>query len=119
MTALRTGSWLNRAVLAWFALMLLGVAASPLVQPRTMTAVCTDSGAVRLVAIDSDGRALDAGPHAADCALCLPPSLPPSPAAITGTGIATPMSIGPGLMAAPITARARAALPPRGPPPPV
>ena len=76
MRTLHAGSWLARLFLAWYALTLGAAMASPLVQPKLLTQVCSADGGMVLVVVDADGDVVASGPHTLDCALCLATALP-------------------------------------------
>ncbi|MBN9426162.1 MAG: DUF2946 domain-containing protein [Burkholderiales bacterium] len=114
MHRLRTSSRLIHLVLAWFALTLGAAVLSPVVHPKSMQPVCSDGG-VKLIAVDHEGRAGNAG-HTLDCPLCLPwhASSPPLGAATQAAAqIAQALPLRPATLPA---VRAGAPLPARGPP---
>ncbi len=114
--SLRSSTNLARLVLAWF-LLTLGVAmASPLVAPSAMELVCSAGGAVKLVAVDRDGDAPSAGPHALDCVLCLGTALPMQAPLASPEGVHPLEHALAPIEAARIASLAGAPLPPRGPP---
>ena len=76
MRTLHARSWLARLFLAWYALTLGAAMASPLVQPKLLTQVCSADGGMVLVVVDADGDVVASGPHTLDCALCLATALP-------------------------------------------
>ena len=118
MRTLHARSWLARLVLACY-LLALGVAmASPLVQPKSVTQVCSADGGMVLVVLDADGDVVASGPHTLDCALCLATALPAptAPPAIVPASTAFERALPP-LAHAHGAARAGAPLPARGPPP--
>lgn len=102
--------------MAWF-LLTLGIAgASPFVNPKTTELVCSTGGAITMVVLDDEGRAVAAGHHTLDCSLCLAPVLPLPPVAMAA---ARPQPLAAALhplAAAHIASLAGAPLPPRGPP---
>jgi hypothetical protein len=106
---------LARLVLAGFVLVLAAAALSPLLQPRALQLVCGAQGPVLLVVDTGDGR-VGAPGHTLDCALCLPLGAPsggvidPAPPV---AAVARPHWV---RLDALRVARARAPLPPRGPP---
>lgn len=116
MNALRPSSMLIRLVLAWFALTLGVAVASPLVHPITMEMVCSAGGSMKVVAIDDDGKAVQAGHHTLDCPMCLAATLPAPPVNVR---MELPQPLAYALrpiVAAHIAALVGAPLPPRGPP---
>lgn len=118
MHLLRTSPLLLRLVVAWFVVVLGVAVASPLVHPVSMQLVCSAGGNVTVVAVDDDGRPLQAGQHTLDCSLCLPTALP-LPVAYAMSGATRLPAHEPQFVAvASIAARVGAPLPPRGPPPP-
>ena len=90
MRTLHARSWLARLFLAWYALTLGAAMASPLVQPKLLTQVCSADGGMVLVVVDADGDVVASGPHTLDCALCLATALPApeAPAAPTPAPVA-------------------------------
>ena len=117
MRTLHARSWLARFFLAWYALTLGAAMASPLVQPKLLTQVCSADGGMVLVVVDADGDVVASGPHTLDCALCLATALPApeAPAAPTPAPVAFDFVLPP-LAQAHGTLRAGAPLPARGPP---
>ncbi len=116
MHALRTSLLLTRLVLAWFVLALGVAVASPIVQPRVMAVVCTDSGSMQVVVLDEDGQAVSGALHALDCPLCLAITTPPVHASWR---VEQPQPLGLALhpvVSARIAALVGGPLPPRGPP---
>jgi hypothetical protein len=116
MQTLRNAHLFARFVLVWFVLSIGVAVASPLVKPQNGQLVCSASGSVKLVA---DGGDADIGSvlNTMDCPLCVavgaPPPMALAPVAgVMGLGYALPQ-----LAEAPTIQVARAALPPRGPPP--
>ncbi len=117
MRTLQARSWLARLVLAWYALTLSAAMASPLVQPKSLTQVCSADGGMVLVVVDADGEEVASGPHTLDCALCLATALPAPPVPAAQTPAPPALELGPPLVAtAHGPARAGAPLPARGPP---
>lgn len=119
MHTLRTSSLWVRLVLAWF-LATLGVAtASPVVHAHAYQMVCADgagAGVMKLVLVDDEGQAVDAGHHTLDCPMCLPAMLPPAPLVLS---FERPEPLAHALqprVAAHLAATVGAPLPPRGPP---
>lgn len=116
MHALRTSSQLARLVLAWFMLAWGVAVAAPVLHPQAMELVCSDAGRMKLVAIGEGGDAAPAGHHTLDCAACLA-VLPPPSARQLHMPRSVPLDAAPArIAAAPRSASAGAALPPRGPP---
>lgn len=116
MHALRTSTLLSRLVLAWFVLMLGVAGASPLVHPQSMELVCSAGGAVKVMLIDQDGQAAEAGQHTLDCSLCLAPTLPLPPSHVS-LPMPQPLALATTpIVAARLAAMVGAPLPPRGPP---
>jgi hypothetical protein len=117
MRILHARSWLARLVLAWHALTLCAAMASPLVQPKLITQVCSADGGMVLVVLDADGEVVASSPHTLDCALCLATALPApatSPAAVPAP-YAFDLALAP-LAKAHAAVRVGAPLPARGPP---
>lgn len=118
MHLLRTSPLLLRLVLAWFVVVLGVAVASPLVHPVSMQLVCSAGGNITVVAVDDDGRPLQAGQHTLECSLCLPAALPlPSVQAMFGAN-QLPAHVPKLVAATSLAARVGAPLPPRGPPSP-
>ncbi|MDH4482105.1 MAG: DUF2946 domain-containing protein [Rhodoferax sp.] len=112
---LRTTRLLARAVLLWWCLALGLAAAAPLAQAQSSRLVCSASGMVMLVDLDT-GMPLGQGAHGLDCALCLLTGAPP-PSAQSDFSVPTrPLVIA--ASAAPSAHAWRSAAPPpgRGPP---
>ena len=105
MRTLHARSGRARLFLAGYALTLGAAMASPLVQPKLLTQVCSADGGMVLVVVDADGDVVASGPHTLDCALCLATALPAPEAPAL-----------PPLAQAHGTLRAGAPLPARGPP---
>ncbi len=116
MHALRTSAFLARLVLAWFALTLGVAVASPVVHPGSMQLICSDSGMVKLVAIDDDGQPASASHQTLDCSLCLGTAPPPRPADSTVPQVQPLAHALKPHVAAHIAALVGAPFPPRGPP---
>ncbi len=75
----------TRWVTLWFVLSLGVAVASPLVQPRVISMVCSAAGVMALL-VQTDEGAVPLGSHTLDCPLCAnlgapPPALPLLPAA--------------------------------------
>ena len=118
MHLLRTSPLLLRLVLAWFVVVLGVAVASPFVHPVSMQLVCSAGGNVTVVAVDEDGRPLQAGQHTLDCSLCLPAALPLPIAHALPDASLLPAHEPLFMVAASLAARVGAPLPPRGPPSP-
>ena len=126
---LRQSKHIARWVLMWFALSVTVAVAAPVLNPQTLTLVCTAAGQVKLVsaastgntaAVSSDasgtsGVAADLHKHL-DCVLCLALNAPPLPDA--GFALQAPDGADKPVMAAGfLVPRARAlTLSARGPP---
>ncbi len=107
---------LIRLMLAWFVLTLGVAMASPIVAPKTMEMICSDGGTMRLIVVDKNGDAVEAGQHTLDCAMCLPASLP---AVVVTRQVSQSPPLAYALTPieeARIAALVGAPLPPRGPP---
>lgn len=118
MRALRTFRLLHRLVLAWFVLSLGVAVAAPLLHPVSIEMVCTTAGAVKAIATDADGDAVELGHHTLDCALCFAGGHVPPPEVVAlqlpaPDGLAHAMQPVPAARIAALTA---APLPARGPP---
>ncbi|WP_309278217.1 DUF2946 family protein [Comamonas sp.] len=80
---LRSSFWLSRLVLAWFALTVGVSIAAPFVQPQSLALVCSASGEIKWVQVNSDADtdssadAMGVSHHHIDCALCLSVTAPP------------------------------------------
>ncbi|WP_409456080.1 DUF2946 family protein [Massilia sp.] len=104
-----------RFVLAWFVLTLGVAVASPVVQPHTMTMICSEGGS-KMIMVDADGKAVTGTGHTLDCPFCLPATPPPDvvslqvPAAPPGACAVHPFA------SADLAALTGAPLPARGPP---
>lgn len=116
MHALRTSSTLLRLVLAWFVLSLGAAMASPVVAPKTLAMVCSDSSAMKYIVLDQNGDVVDPAAHTLDCPMCMPASLP---AVTVLAPVRQPQPLAHALTRieeARIAALVGAPLPPRGPP---
>jgi hypothetical protein len=114
MQTLRQARALAVGVLAWFVLSLGAAIASPVVQPQTLTLVCSAAGVVKLVA-GSDESANPASHSTLDCVLCLALGAPPviqSSASVRTHDALAPTA----LQSAVFAWRTAAPLPARGPP---
>jgi len=114
--AFRQARTLIRWVLVWFALTLGLAVATPLVQPQSLSLVCTTAGAVKLVASGDQGSAPTMSHTALDCVLCLATGAPLN---VTAGTLPVTMGVGtvPTSKPATRTAWLTAAPPPgRGPP---
>lgn len=65
-------------VMSWFCLSLGAALATPLLQPRAMSLVCTGNGATLLVQVNDDGAMAATDSSSADCLLCLIGAAPPA-----------------------------------------
>lgn len=115
---IRQAPRLIRAVLAWFVLSVGVAVAAPVLQPQSLTLVCSGTGSVRLVATgDLGGPAgLMAVQHTLDCVMCLALSAPPSVAVYLADTAPLHAGLPLGQPATPITGRTAAPPPARGPP---
>lgn len=92
MQALRHAHFHARLVLAWFVLSLGVAVASPLVRTQGFTIVCSDMGAIKLLANSADGDAPWVA-HTLDCPLCAQLLAPPLPAHRHGLPNAVPSAL--------------------------
>lgn len=110
---------LFRLVLVWFVLTLGAAVAAPVLQPKTMTLVCSEAGN-RVVVLDADGATVpDAMPgasHTLDCPLCLPAAPPPPQPRALPTPAQPVAGAVPPVVSAIVAALIGAPLPARGPP---
>lgn len=67
---------ITRWVALWFALSLGVAVASPLVQPRLMSMICSGSGVMALM-VQTDDGIVPVGQHTLDCPLCANLGAPP------------------------------------------
>ena len=114
---MRTSSFLARLMLAWFVLFVCASVASPLIKPVDLEMVCSASGEMKLVALNSDEPVpLVHSQHLLDCPACLPLMAPPAhsfklvPQSHEIAAVLSPVA------AARIAALTAAPLPARGPP---
>lgn len=77
MQTLRHAHLHARLVLAWFVLSLGVAVASPLVRTQGFTIVCSDMGAIKLLANSNDGDDAPWVTHTLDCPLCAQLLAPP------------------------------------------
>ncbi|MEY4726010.1 MAG: hypothetical protein RLZ36_637 [Pseudomonadota bacterium] len=116
MQTLRRSTQITRLVLAWFALSLGVVIASPVVNPKVMELVCSSAGAVKLVALGEGDANANASAHTMDCPLCVIMDAPP-PAVYCHISLSLPPALVASWVATSRTAQASAPpLPSRGPP---
>lgn len=118
MDAFRTHKLLARLVLAWFALFVGVSVASPIVKPSSTQLICSASGAMKLVAVDTaDGEGQAQSSMATmDCPLCSPMGLAlPTPERTVDLPHALAHALRP-VAAAHLAWLTRSPLPARGPP---
>lgn len=96
MQTVRRTKHLARLVLAWFVCALGVAVASPLIQTKEFTLVCSDVGMVKLQAVSDDGDAPRIG-HALDCPLCLPLLAPPLQTLLQPTHGVAPIAFAQGI----------------------
>ena len=105
-----------RLVLAWFVLSLGLAIAAPIVQPQSLTLVCSAAGEVKLQSTGSDSGNVAPTGHTLDCVLCLALSAPPP----ANADLSAPLpvaALGQAIQTAARNAwRTAAPLPARGPP---
>ncbi|MEO7549378.1 MAG: DUF2946 family protein [Ramlibacter sp.] len=117
MQALRNASFLDRLVLAWFALSIGVAVASPLVNPQSIELLCSGSGTMKVLVKSADGTPVPTTHTAMDCPLCATVGAPP-PAAFDTAPLVHPLALAvQPIPAAHVAARSAAPLPARGPPP--
>lgn len=116
MQSLRHAHYLARFVLVWFALALGVAIASPLVQPKSMTLICSDAGVLRLVSQGSDDGVSLIDDHTLKCPLCMVSGAPPPVAHVVLPRLSAPADVHPGQFARDISATASILPPARGPP---
>ena len=117
MQTLRNAHLLARFVLVWFALFIGVAIASPLVNPKAISLICTSLGVMKIQAQGDDG-AQDLSAHTLDCPLCAlsgapPPFLQAAPAPVQPLAYvlqSIPSAIIAALTAAPPPARGPPAL---------
>ncbi len=82
-----------RWILVWFALSIGVAVAAPVVNPQSLTLICTSAGNVKFVtesaADNVDGLASDLHAHSLDCVMCLPQGAPPLASWLPVTGAAS------------------------------
>ena len=115
---IRQAPRLIRAVLAWIVLSVGLAVAAPVLQPQSLSLVCSVAGSVKLVAGGEQGgpAAPMAGHHTLDCVLCLALAAPPSVAVHLAATAPLPMALLPNQPVTHITGRTAAPPPARGPP---
>ena len=89
---IRQAPRLIRAVLAWFVVTVAFAVAAPVVQPQSLSLVCSAAGSVKLMLSggpDDQGNqgASVAGHHTLDCVMCLAHSVPVACARPSGTDV--------------------------------
>jgi hypothetical protein len=95
---IRQARCLIRAVLAWFVVTVAFAVAAPVVQPQSLSLICSAAGSVKLVLSGDPGNQGTpvTGHHTLDCVLCLALSAPPSSvvrmAATAPPPVAAPLS---------------------------
>ncbi|QDL53003.1 DUF2946 family protein [Rhodoferax aquaticus] len=112
----RNARLLVRSVLAWFVLSVGIAIAAPVVQPQSLTLVCSAAGEVKLLVSGEDGTATTMGAHTLDCVMCLALSAPPplaKPVAETAPALSYAWAR---QQARPEVWRTASPLPARGPP---
>lgn len=118
---IRQAPRLIRAVLAWFVVTVAFAVAAPVVQPQSLSLVCSAAGSVKLVLSggpndQGNQGAPVAGRHTLDCVLCLAISAPPF-SVVRMAAMALPPAAAPLGWATTHTAwRTASPLPARGPP---
>jgi hypothetical protein len=118
---IRQAPRLIRAVLAWFVLSVGLAVTAPLVQPQSLSLVCSAGGSVKLVASAALGEqgspgAPVAAHHTLDCVLCLALAAPPSAAVHLAATAPLPAGLPLGQPGTHIIGRTAAPPPARGPP---
>ena len=118
---IRQAPRLIRAVLAWFVLSVGLAVAAPVLQPQSLSLVCSAAGSVKLVATGDLGdqgnpSAPMAAHHTLDCVLCFALSAPPSAAVQLAATAPPPTGLLSSHPATHITGRTAAPPPARGPP---
>ena len=118
---IRQAPRLIRAVLAWFVLSVGLAVAAPVLQPQTLSLVCSAAGSVKLVATgDLNEQSGPAAPmathHTLDCVLCLALAAPPSVACHQAATAPLPTGLLPSLSGTHISGLTAAPPPARGPP---
>lgn len=118
---IRQARRLIRSVLAWFVLSVGLAVAAPLLQPQSLSLVCSAAGSLKLVATGDLGDQGNPGApmaahHTLDCVLCFALSAPPSAAVRVAAIAPPPTGPLPSQIATHITGRTAAPPPARGPP---
>lgn len=118
---IRQAPRLIRAVLAWFVLSVGLAVAAPVLQPESLSLVCSAAGSVKLVASGALGEpgspgAPMVGHHTLDCVLCLALTAPPSVAVHLAASAPMPTGLLPSHPGTHIIGRTAAPPPARGPP---
>ena len=115
MQTLRHAHLLARFVLVWFALSIGAAIASPIIQPQTMTLICTGAGVMKLLVTTDDGSK-EAHSHTLDCPLCVSVSAPPPVARLNAEPVQPLSHVLQSIPAAHIAALTGVPPPARGPP---
>jgi hypothetical protein len=119
MQKLRSAQLIARFILVWFALSIGVAIASPMVKPQGLQLICSGSGAMKVVAVGSDGKASPSSSHTLDCPLCASISAPP-PMEIRAFALAAPLAFAmPLVLAESVFSLAATPPPARGPPAPL
>ena len=107
-----------RLVLAWFVLSLGLAIAAPIVQPQSLTLVCSAAGEVKLQSTGNNDDNGDIAPtgHTLDCVLCLALNAPPPATVDLQAPLPVAVSVQVIQTAARNAWRTAAPLPARGPP---
>ena len=118
---IRQAPRLIRAVLAWFVLSVGLAVAAPVLQPQSLSLVCSVAGSLKLVATGDLGEqgnpgAPMAGHHTLDCVLCFALAAPPSAAVHVAATAPPPTGLLSSQLVTPIIGRTAAPPPARGPP---
>ena len=121
---IRQAPRLIRAVLAWFVLSVGLAVAAPVLQPQSLSLVCSAAGSLKLVATGDLGDLGEQGNpgapmaahHSLDCVLCFALSAPPSAAVQLAATALPPTGLLSSQLVTPIIGRTAAPPPARGPP---
>lgn len=115
---IRQAPRLMRAVLAWFVLSVGVAVAAPVVQPQSLSLVCSAAGGMKLVgsAGQGDQGTPVVGHHTLDCVLCLALGVPPAETLPPAATAPLSTAVVPDWASAHMAWRTAAPLPARGPP---
>ncbi len=114
--ALRNAHLITRFMLVWFVLSIGVAIASPLVQPQTLTLICSGAGMMTVVTVSADDDSQQTASPLMHCPLCVNASAPPLTTHLTAEPTQALDDVLQSLPSVLLIARIAAPLPARGPP---